>query len=116
MSIILKMYRVIDLSTKHPIDIDKAIAQLGGERQIFYSMLGKFESMSLLSSLEELRDAVNERDYAKIKCKAHSLKGASGYIGAGAIHYSCYHMQEKFMNEQYEMMLLYYPTLIEASI
>jgi HPt (histidine-containing phosphotransfer) domain-containing protein len=104
------------MSTKYPLDIDKAIGQLGGETQIFYSMLGKFESMSLLASLEEMRDAVNEKDFAKIKNKAHSMKGASGYIGAGGIHYACYHMQEQFLNEQYEEMLSYYPTLIEQSI
>ena len=98
---------------KNPLDTEKAIASLGGEHRIYYNMLGKFEPMSLLSSLEELRDAVNDKDYAKIKSKAHSLKGASGYIGAGGIHYSCYHIQEQYLNESFEKMLSYYPTLVE---
>ena len=79
-------------------------------------MLGKFEGMSLSVSLEDLRDAVNDKDYSKLKCKAHSLKGASGYIGAGGIHYVCYHIQEQFAMEHYDEMILYYPTLIEQAV
>ena len=60
-------------------------------------MLAKFEPMSLISTLEELRDAVNDKDYTKIKNKAHSLKGASGYVGAGGIHYTCYQIQENYL-------------------
>lgn len=86
------MCRVINLSTKFPIDTSSAISALGGEASIYYNMLGKFEPMSLLVTLEELADAMNEQDFTKIKNKAHSLKGASGYIGAAGIHYSCYHI------------------------
>lgn len=110
------MCRVVDLSVQFPIDTKKAIEALGGEKTIFYSMLGKFETMSLLSTMEELRDAVNELDYSKIKNKAHSLKGASGYIGAAGIHYSCYHIQEQYLAENYDKMVQYYPTLIEQVI
>ena len=51
-----------------------------------------------------------------MKSKAHSLKGASGYIGASCLHYSCYHIQDKFMAGNYERMLDYYPLLIESAI
>ena len=34
--------------------------------------------------------AVDARDNAAIKGKAHSLKGASGYIAAGPVYYCCY--------------------------
>ena len=79
-------------------------------------MLAKFEPMSLLPTLQEMAQAVNEKDYNKIKNKAHSLKGASGYIGAGGIHYACYYMQEWYLHEDYEKVLDYYPTLIELAI
>ena len=74
------------LSTQYPIDTISAIQGLSGETAIYFSMLAKFEPLSLLVSLEEMKDAVNDKDYTKIKNKAHSLKGASGYIGAGCIH------------------------------
>ena len=55
-------------------------------------MLGKLEVLSLNPSLKDLAQAVEERDFNKMKSKAHSLKGASGYIGASCLHYSCYHI------------------------
>ena len=86
------MCQAINLSTQYPIDTQMAINALGGETKIYFQMLDKFEPLSLIPTLEDLRDAVNEKDYTKIKNKAHSLKGASGYVGAGGIHYSCYHI------------------------
>ena len=59
---------------------------------------------------------MQEKDYRKMKSKAHSLKGASGYIGASCLHYSCYHIQDHFMNQNYDKMLDYYPLLIESAI
>ena len=51
-----------------------------------------------------------------MKSKAHSLKGASGYIGAVNLHHACYCIQEQYMAGNYENMLDYYPMLIEASV
>jgi hypothetical protein len=42
-----------------PIDINKALEALGGEKKIFYSMLGKFEQMILNKSMVEIAEAVN---------------------------------------------------------
>ena len=83
---------------------------------MFYMMLSKFEDMSLLKCLSDLADDVNEHDYVKMKNDAHSLKGASGYIGAGHLHYACYYIQEHFMFQRYQDMLEYYPTLVEAAV
>lgn len=104
------------MSLKYPLDPQKAIESLGGSESIYYSMLSKFEPMSLISSLEDMAKAVNEKDPAQVKGKAHSLKGASGYIGAGGVHYSCYHIQEMFLQEDYETMMAYYPALVEEAI
>lgn len=51
-----------------------------------------------------------------MKDLAHSLKGASGYIGASRLHYVCYFIQEHFVFERNEKMLEYYPSLVEAAI
>ena len=79
-------------------------------------MLGKLEVLSLNPSLQSLAEAVQEKDYRKMKSKAHSLKGASGYIGASCLHYSCYHIQDHFMGGNFNQMLDYYPLLIESAI
>jgi HPt (histidine-containing phosphotransfer) domain-containing protein len=60
--------------------------------------------------------AFEEKNYQKMKELAHSLKGASAYIGASRIHYCCYYIQEHFVYERYDKMLEYYPSLVEASI
>ena len=65
---------------------------LGNQTKIFNQMLGKIEVLSLNPSLEALAQAVEERDFQKMKSKAHSLKGACGYIGASCLHYACYHI------------------------
>ena len=110
------MNRVVDLSEKDSIDVEKAIELLGNHPKIFYQMLGKLEELSLDPALEAMSDAVNLRDFGRMKSKAHSLKGSSGYIGASNLHYSCFHIQEQYVAGNYERMLDYYPLLIESAI
>jgi len=95
------------------MDIQKALESLGGESNIYYNMLSKFEPMSLAPSIVEMAQAVNQLDFLKLKLKAHGLKASSAYVGAGHIHYCCYHMQDEYMQENFQKMLEYYPTLIE---
>ncbi len=66
--------------------------------------------------MKELVQAIEKEDYGLIKAKAHSIKGSSGYIGAGIIYYCCYQMQDLFVQEKKKEMLAYYPTLVEAII
>ena len=94
--------RVINLSVDTPIDVPRAIELLGNQTKIFYQMLGKLEKLSLLPALTDIAGAIDDRDFAKYKSKVHSLKGASGYIGASNLHYSCYNIQEFFLAEDYE--------------
>ena len=51
-----------------------------------------------------------------MKDQAHSLKGASGYIGASRLHYVCYFIQEHFVYNRFDKMIEYYPSLVEAAI
>lgn len=107
---------VLDIDIQTPIDIKKAIEGLGGEPFMFYTMLGKFEDMSLIKQMSECAKAVDDGDYLEMKNAAHSLKGSSGYIGASHLHYACYFIQEHFIYERYDQMMEYYPTLIEAAV
>ena len=51
-----------------------------------------------------------------MKNAAHSLKGASGYVGAGRVHYACYYIQKAYNSKNYEKMESYYPLIVEACI
>ena len=112
------MSKVIDVSIACPIDVTKAIEQFSGQREMFFKMLKKLEGLSLLPNLREIALAVDAkpRNYTAIKEKAHSLKGASGYIAAGPVHYCCYFIQDNYNSENFDAMMAYYPALVESSI
>lgn len=86
------MNKVTDLSIKTPIDKTKAIQLLGGSEANFFNFLSKLEPLSLMPMMAAIKDAVEAKDFYTYKEKAHSLKGASGYVGASHIMYSCYHI------------------------
>lgn len=60
--------------------------------------------------------AFDKKDYEDLKDKAHTLKGPSSYIGAGKLSYACYYIQYHFVENNYPMMLEYYPCVVEAAI
>jgi len=78
------------MDTSTPIDIDLAIVGLGGEPSIFYMMLANLENMTLNPTMRDIVPAYDGRKLKEMKDLAHSLKGASGYIGASRLHYVCY--------------------------
>lgn len=61
------------------------------EASIFYNMLGKLETYTLLPVMKDFVTAYDSPNFASsMKSKAHALKGASGYVAAGRVHYACY--------------------------
>jgi len=63
---------------------------------LYYTMLGRLETMSLNTNMKAIAVAVELQDWNQMKTKAHSLKGACGYVGASRLHYACYFIQEAF--------------------
>ncbi|MBN1343460.1 MAG: PAS domain S-box protein [Phycisphaerae bacterium] len=64
-----------------PIDVDAAMANLGGNRRILERVLDKLgEQIPVM--LEDIRAAVSARDAAKLRIAAHSLKGAAANVCA----------------------------------
>lgn len=104
------------MSTESPIDIQFAVNNLGGQESIFYTMLEKLEEFALTNTMKELVVPFETMNYQKMKELAHSLKGSSSYVGAARIHYTCYFIQDNFINHRFERMLDYYPSLVEAAI
>ena len=66
--------------------------------------------------MELMKKAVEAKDYYNFKEAAHSLKGASGYVGASHVMFSCYHIQDAYLSNNYDLMIAYYPRLVEACI
>ena len=56
------------------------------------------------------------KDWTKMKDGAHTLKSASGYVGAGKIHYACYYIQKAHHENNFTEMQIHYPLIVEASI
>ena len=79
------MKNQLKLTPDKPIDIEKAINLLGGQDRIFYQMLSKLENLSLKPCLHDMAEAVNSADFARMKSKAHGLKGAAGWVCANNI-------------------------------
>jgi len=92
------MIKVKDLDISQPIDMDTPVRDLGGNTQLFYMMLGRLEAMSLQPIMKKIKDAIAVQNYEQMNMGAHTLKGSSGYVGAGRIHYACYFIQEAFQN------------------
>lgn len=67
-----------------------AVNGLGGDPTVFYMMLSNFESMTLNESMKKIVKPYDENKHEEVKDIAHGLKGSSGYIGAGKLHYVCY--------------------------
>ena len=66
--------------------------------------------------MKDIIPAYENQDHKAMKDLAHSLKGASAYIGASRLHYACYYIQEHFVYNRKDKMIEYYPTLVEAAV
>ena len=66
------------------IDTDAGLARIGGKVSSYMKLLGKF-SENQASAIEEIRTAVSAGDQELAVRTAHSLKGASGALGAIAV-------------------------------
>ena len=53
-------------------------------------MLEKLESMTLNSVMTNYVPAYDSLNHEQMKNLAHTLKGASAYIGASRLHYVCF--------------------------
>lgn len=83
--------RLINLDVSQPIDFVAPIKNLG-DSKLHITMLKRLETMSLNMCMSQVAEGVNEQDWDQVKQGAHQLKGASGYVGAGRLHYVCYHI------------------------
>ena len=79
-------------------------------------MLPKMEEMSINRTIEQINDALDTKNWAKMKNATHTLKGSSGYIGAGYLYYACVYIMQAYGEKNFIGMAMYYPLLVEAVI
>jgi CheY-like chemotaxis protein len=67
------------------IDVNDGLERLGGMKKLYLNILLKFYETNL-NSIEELKSAIRENDKERAVRIAHSIKGASGNIGAKKLY------------------------------
>lgn len=89
------------LQSNAPLDVEKALNQLGGDRELFNELLAIF-----LSDLPRLTGAIesaaSQADAAGLHAAAHSLKGAASNICAEPTR--CVAQQLEKMGQQGELV------------
>ena len=84
--------RVSNLDVTEPIDFITPVQKFGVRQSLFIKMLNDFEDLSLTIYMGQVAQGLNDSDWTKMKEGAHTLKGSSAYVGAGRLHYACYHI------------------------
>ena len=79
-------------------------------------MLGRFEKTSLNECISQLKEGIENNDDEKLYQGYHTLKSASGYIGAGKVHFACYFIQEAQRLKDTEKLMFSYQLLLEICI
>ena len=82
-----------DLATQTAIDIEKALSQLEGDRDLLYEALDVFLDTSP-ALLEDLQSAASAGDGHKLQHAAHSLKGAASNLCAEPVRSVAQQLEE----------------------
>ncbi|MBU0717392.1 MAG: response regulator, partial [Planctomycetes bacterium] len=79
---------------KTPLDLQRALKQLGGDRELFDEVLVAFlDDLPRLAS--ELQSAVSNADAERLHAAAHSLKGAASNICAEPTRYVAQELEKR---------------------
>jgi HPt (histidine-containing phosphotransfer) domain-containing protein len=76
-----------------PLDVDKAVLAVGGDRALFDEALQAFLS-NLDRMMDRLRSAVREQDAESLHATAHSLKGGASTIAAESVRFVAARLEE----------------------
>ena len=91
----------MDLDISAALDIETASEMLGGLVDILYTMIRKFDTLTLLPQMKLIAEEVTAKNWDRYKFEVHSLKGPAGYIGASRLHYACYYIQKAHIDQDY---------------
>ena len=63
-----------------------------------------------------MKEAVEAGDWLKVSKQAHIVKGASGYVGFGRLHYTCASPRLAYLSDQLHQLPNWYQMFIEKTI
>ena len=98
-----------------PIDLETGVKSIGDE-ETFFSIMEGFDRMTLLETLNKMKDCVETRDFPKLRDAAHSLKGAAGYLAAGRVFKLCESIHKCIDIAYYDGAIHLYPYFIAECI
>ena len=55
-------------------------------------ILCRFRNQNLMPIINQMSAAMDTLNWNKFRELAHSLKGSSGYVGAGQLQYDCFYI------------------------
>jgi len=93
----------IDGGLSETLDIEKAMEQLGGDRDLLTEVLGIFLK-DVPRKLDSLRESLERNDREGIRIAAHSMKGASANIAAERVRGVAYQLEQMALTGHIEQI------------
>jgi CheY-like chemotaxis protein len=72
------------MNTRQPIDLDRALDEFMGEKEVLYSVLNEFVA-KVRSQMEAIQRAFLSLDFKEIAREAHSIKGGAANLTANKV-------------------------------
>ena len=98
------------------LDHFEVVVHLRGNQTFLVGMISQFEAMLLNNSIKSMKEAFEAGDWLKLSQTAHLVKGASGYVGFGRLHYTCASLRLAYMSDQLHQLPNWYQMFIEKII
>ena len=111
-----RAFKVIKFNTMEPLDPTITAVM---PRTVYFHTLSKYladEQMKFFTKFKQCVEANDESAMVDFKNQAHRLKGTSGYVGAGRVHYDCFFVLEAFQKSEFEKQRALYNRLVEDMV
>jgi HPt (histidine-containing phosphotransfer) domain-containing protein len=80
------------------VDVNQALAQLEGDRELFHAVLDTFVS-NLPRTLQDIEDALEAADLERLRVAANSLEGAATNVCAPSIRRLAHQLEDASRQE-----------------
>ena len=94
---------MVDLSKlpENLIDLNEALTRVGGDEEFFIELLNDLAELGQ-DCLKKLKEAVNSSDGELLRKTAHSLKGASGNLGAKELQKLAFDLEQNGRDNNFD--------------
>ena len=108
--------KTLDFNVEEPLDINTAVKALDGNNDLYLKIVSRFEQMTLKGNMQNIKHAIDKGDWGAMNRAVGTIKGVSGVVGAGKVHYACFYIQKAYADGDPSDMVKKYPFLVEAVI